>query len=316
MKKRLPTVLFLALAASLTLTACSQNLTPKTSASFAVSEAITVTEEAEAEPMEMGAALNTAAGQIESSDALTAVPTSRKLIRTVDMDLETTDFDNMITSLNQTVTSMGGYVEESGISGRSLYSNDHATRFAHLKVRIPSNDLDAFISQIGTIGNVTNRSEQVRDVTLSYSDIESHKKSLTIEQERLWELLEKAESVDTVIALESRLSEIRYQLESYESQLRTFDNQIDYSTVTLAIHEVTVLTPTAPDNIASRIQKGFQKNLQNIGLDFTNLFVWFVASIPFFLIWGAVILLCLFIGKRIMKAIHKKKDNHHSEDAQ
>lgn len=310
MKKRLPTILLLALAASLTLTACG-SATSKTTAAYIISETAAVPAEnakaeiAEAEEL----AVNTAAGQTASFDSLTAMPTSRKLIRTIDMDLETTDFDNLITSMNHTVSSMGGYIEESGISGRSIYSGENATRSAHLTVRIPAKELDEFITQVGTIGNITHRSERVRDVTLSYTDIESHKKSLTIEQERLWELLEKAESVDAIIALESRLSEIRYQLESYESQLRTFDNQIDYSTVNLSIDEVKVFTPTAPDTITARIKKGFQKNLQNIGLDITNLFVWFVASIPFFLIWILVILLLFFIGKRIFKFVKKVKNN-------
>ena len=61
------------------------------------------------------------------------------------------------------------------------------------------------------------------------------KKSLEIEQERLWALLEKADSLDAVVALEARLSEIRYELESYTSQLRLYDNQVDYSTVSIYI---------------------------------------------------------------------------------
>lgn len=314
MKKRLPTILFLTLAASLTLIACG-SMTSKTSAAYVVAETAAVSDW-EPEATEEAAAIDTAAGQVNTSNALTALPSSRKLIRTIDMELETTEFDSMIASLNHTVSSMNGYIEESGISGRSLYSSENATRSAHLTVRIPAKELDEFITQVGTIGNITHRFEQVRDVTLRYTDIESHKKSLTIEQERLWELLEKAESVDAIIALESRLSEIRYQLESYESQLRTFDNQIDYSTVNLSIDEVKVFTPTAPDSITARIQKGFQKNIQNIGLDITNLFVWFVASIPFFLIWTVVILLLFFIGKRIFKFIkNSKRKKNDSGDA-
>lgn len=316
MKKRRSTASFLALAFTLTLTACG-SAASKTSAAYVVSETAAAPAQGWAPEMaEVETAMNTDAGQTYSSDSLTAVPTTRKLIRTVDMDLETTDFDNLLVTIDQTVASIGGYIEESGISGRSIYSGENATRSAHLTVRVPSNDLDAFITQVGTIGNITHRSEQVRDVTLSYTDIESHKKSLIIEQERLWELLEKAESVDAIIALESRLSEIRYQLESYESKLRTFDNQIDYSTVNLSVDEVKIFTPTAPDNITARIQKGFQKNLQNIGLDITNLFVWFVASIPFFLIWIFVILLLLFIGKQIFKFVKKvKKTKNDSGEA-
>lgn len=53
--------------------------------------------------------------------------------------------------------------------------------------------------------NVTERSETTTDVTLQYSDLESRKKTLTTEQERIWALLEKADTLEAVIALEERL---------------------------------------------------------------------------------------------------------------
>ena len=93
------------------------------------------------------------------------------------------------------------------------------------QARIPADRLDRFVETVESAGNVTSKQEQVTDVTLQYSDTESRKKSLEIEQERLWALLEKAESLDAVVALEARLSEIRYELESYTSQLRPYDNQ-------------------------------------------------------------------------------------------
>jgi len=57
--------------------------------------------------------------------------------------------------------------------------------------------------------------------------------------------------------LEKRLSDIRYELESMESQLRLYDNQVDYSTVTISIDEVNQFTPTAPETVGQRIGSGF-----------------------------------------------------------
>ncbi len=97
-------------------------------------------------------------------------------------------------------------------------------------------------------------------MTLQYSDIESHKKTLKIEQDRLWALLEKADSMDSIIALEERLSDIRYELESYESQLRLYDNQIEYSKVTLNINEVKRYTEVVPESAGEQILKGLSDN--------------------------------------------------------
>ena len=90
-----------------------------------------------------------------------------------------------------------------------------------------------------------------------------------------------------VIALESRLSEIRYQLESFESQLRLYDNQVDYSTVELHISEVQSLTPTAPDNLGTRISKGFDRSLSRLADNTISLFVWVVSNSPYLILLAA-----------------------------
>ena len=157
-----------------------------------------------------------------TSDETSPAPVERKLIRNVSMNLETREFDALTKSISDAVTFFGGYMEQADVSGNSLYwSGERSSRYSNITARIPENKLDAFLTEVSRQGNVTYKNESVQDVTLQYTDITSRKKTLQMEQERLWELLEKAESVDAVIALEARLSEVRYQLESIESQLRT-----------------------------------------------------------------------------------------------
>lgn len=76
--------------------------------------------------------------------------------------------------------------------------------------------------------------------------------------------LEQAESIEEMMTIESRLSDIRYQLESMESQLRTYDSQIEYSTVSLYISEVVELTPveTKEQTTWERISEDFTKPAQ------------------------------------------------------
>lgn len=261
------------------------------------------------------------ASSLTSSNPIQPISTTRKLIRTVDLNVETTDFDQLIADVSQNVTDVGGYIEQSDISGSSISGRD-SRRYAHFTARVPADKLDNFITQVGQQGNITNKSEYTQDVTLQYSDIESRKKSLTIEQERLWALLEKADTLEAVIALEERLSEIRYQLESFESQLRTYDNQVDYSTVSIYISEVQVLTSTAPATIGDRIEKGFHRDLEAVSRLCVNLAVWFLSSIPSLLLLAVLILLLIFIGRKlhiipgrkIRKRIGKNKDFPSSPD--
>lgn len=233
---------------------------------------------------------------------------SRKLIRTVNMNLETQDFDGLMKNISDAVASVHGYIEQSDISGNSLSSTgDRSKRYSNITARIPADQLDQFLTQISNQGNVTYKSENVQDVTLQYTDITSRKKTLQTEQERLWALLEKADSVDSIIALESRLSEVRYQLESLESQLRTLDNQIVYSTVSLSIQEVQVLTATEPDTILVRIQKGLSHSINELATFSVDLFVWFVSSLPILIIFAIFVLIVILILKKIRKKSRNRK---------
>lgn len=241
------------------------------------------------------------AAALTSGSGIQPVQTNRKLIRTAYLTVESTEFDNLLENINQSITALDGYLEQSDISGSSISASSNSRRYAYMVARIPSDKFDQFITKVGEQANITNKSESTQDVTLQYSDIESRKKSLTIEQERIWALLEKAETLEAVITLESRLSEIRYQLESFESQLRLYDNQVDYSTVTLNINEVQVFTPTAPDSVFARIEKGFNRNLTGVSNALVNFFVWFVSSIPILLLLGVIVVMIVLIVCGITK---------------
>lgn len=232
------------------------------------------------------------------------LPAGRKLIRNISMNVETNEFETLLSSLQSKITQLGGYVEQSDMSGsRKDRMGNPDPRFANMTVRIPVNQIDSFIGTVEENGNVTNKSESTQDVTLQYSDLESRKKSLEIEQEKLWEFLEKAESIDTVITLQQRLSEIRYQLESMESQLRLYDNQVDYSTVSLSIREVTLFTPTAPETAGTRISHGFESNLKLFKTAVLSLTIGIITTIPFWFPIAAIALAIIFFRRRKKKKL-------------
>lgn len=251
---------------------------------------------------------NPATDPARTSDETSPAPVERKLIRNVSMNLETREFDALTKSISDAVTFFGGYIEQADVSGNSLYwSGERSSRCSNLTARIPENKLDAFLTEVSGQGNVTYKNESVQDVTLQYTDITSRKKTLQMEQDRLWELLEKAESIDAVIALESRLSEVRYQLESIESQLRTLDNQIVYSTVYLSIQEVQVLTSTDPDTIPVRIQKGLSRSFNTLKISSVDFLVWFISSLPILAVFAVLVFIAVIILKKPLKRRKTRK---------
>lgn len=240
-----------------------------------------------------------------------AVPeTSRKLIKTVNISAETEAFDTLVPGLQKQVEALGGYIESISVYDvNSYYVEDRMVkqRCANLTARVPKEKLDGFLAQVGEQTNVTSRSENVEDVTLQYVDLESHKKALVTEQERLLALMGQAENVEDIIAIEGRLSEVRYQLESMESQLRTYDNQIDYSTVYLNIDEVRQYSAPQQASVWRRIESGFMKSLDDIGLSIRDLAIGFVIDIPYIVLFLIGIAVAVAVVRILWKVWKKRR---------
>lgn len=236
------------------------------------------------------------------------VTTERKLIRTVDLNLETENYDSLMEGLEQEIKSLGGYIEYKDAYHGDYYSSRN--RRANITARVPADKLDEFTGKVAEIGNITYESESVEDVTLQYVDLSSHKKMLVTEQERLMELLENAESMEDIITIESRLSEVRYQIESMESQLRTFDNQVDYSTVHIYVEEVERYTPQPEKSTWDRIKSGFSENVYRVTNGIKNFAIEFIIAIPVLLVWAAVIA----VGVLLIRVILKRKYRRNVEN--
>ena len=246
-------------------------------------------------------ASGTAAADVSQNKEEVKPDSSRKLITTMNISAETEDMDALLDKVNAKVKSLGGYVESSSISNGMTDYLDRTDRSASLTIRIPADHLDGLLNDMQNISNIVQQSRNVQDVTLDYVDTESHQKALKAEEKRLMEIMEQASSVEDIIAVEQQLTEVRYQLGSIESQLRVYDNQIDYSTVYLDISEVTAYTEPEPENIPDRIITGFKSNLKAVGYGLINLGIWIIIHIPQLLIFAVVLLILLLFSRRLFR---------------
>lgn len=270
-----------------------------------------MTEEAVEYEYDDAAATPQAAPEEGAADVPGDALAGRKLIKNVNMNVETEAFDVLVPNLQNRVTALGGYIEDmSSYSRNDHYSSDYIgtkyLRYANITARIPKQNLDTFLNEVGEQSNIVSRSESVTDVTLQYVDLESHKKALTTEQSRLLELMEQAQTVEDIITIEGRLSEVRYQIESMESQLRTYDNKIDYSTVYLSIDEVERYTPTEEITTGERIRIGFMDSVKGVGKGFSNFGIWFVINLPYLIVWAVIIVIIVLVVRLIIKKNAKR----------
>lgn len=233
------------------------------------------------------------------ADQKNTAVTEEKLIKTVDMSVETKAYEDMLKALNEQIVAFGGYVENMSSYNGSIYDSYRSNRYADMVIRIPADRLNSFLNEVSQLSNVVRQSESTKNVTLAYVDLQSRKEALTVEEDRLLDLLKIAESVEDIITIEERLSQVRYEIESMESSLRIYDNKINYSTINLSIEEVKELTPVEEETIWQRISGGFLDSMESVADGFLELGIWLIVKSPILLVWAVVILIVVVILRKI-----------------
>ena len=254
-------------------------------------------------PMDAGYGAEAPMSSVESSNS---APEARKWIVTVNIRTETEDMDALLAQISQQIQTLNGYVENQNIYNGSTYAN-RRYRNATLTIRIPADQVDSFAAGVGEVSNVVSHNKQLEDVTLSYVATESRMKALQTEEARLLELMAKAETMSDLLEIESRLTDVRYELERVTSQLRVYDNLVDYATINLSIEEVQEYTPVAEETLWQRISTGFVSSLKGIGNFFVELFVFLLVGLPYFALIGGVIFLIVWLCKR---SARKRRAKH------
>lgn len=226
----------------------------------------------------------------------------RKIIKRYQFEYETEKFDDAFLYLKQTIDSYNGYVESSSIQGKEQ-------RNLYLIARIPADQSDLFVGELGNLGTVLSQSESAEDITLQYADTESRITSLKTEQERLLKLLEEADSLENIIALEDRLTQVRYELENYESQRKLYDDQVNYSTITIHLSEVSYVVAVDDGSFFSKIKTGLERSVRDVQNGFVNFIIFLIVNLPYFIVWGLIILFIIWCIRKVRNRIRHKKGN-------
>lgn len=241
-------------------------------------------------------------GSLSGSEgsSYTLAGSDRKLIRTITVTMETLDFDTFSTELEQAVAQAGGYFESSRVSGKSGQSEEGLV-YGSYTIRISESALEDFSEKMDGFGNLLSRNENVEDVTLQYSDTEGRIRSLKTQQDRLLELLQDAKNVEDIITIESRLSEVEYELESWQSTKNILDNQISYVTIQLEVSKVQKVTPPAKLSVWERIRLGLEDSLENLQEGCVDFLVGLIVCFPYLLAAAVVIGVIVVIVKKVRR---------------
>ncbi len=199
----------------------------------------------------------------ETKDNQLAAQHGRKIIKNADISVEVKDFNSQFSFVQNMAETIGGYVESSNSYVRKYATAEDEKELleGNVVIRVPSTEFGTCIERIAALGKVTNRSTYGNDITLQYMDTETRFKSKQVQQERLIEILAKAEKVEDILSIENELNRIRTELEGFGSQLRGWDNLVQYSTINVFMTEVdpkdTRVSALKMDSLWARMKRGF-----------------------------------------------------------
>src|SRR5699024_10786240 len=141
------------------------------------------------------------------------------------------------------------------------------------------------------------RSENADDVTAQYTDVAGRIANLEGQRDRRRELQAGAETLSDLLAIEAQLSDVQYQLESWQGQLDWYDDQIASCTVTINLREVETYTPTG-DTFLERLGAAFAEGWQNFVTGLASIAVVLAGLWPVVLLVIAVLAVVIVIRRR------------------
>ncbi len=260
---------------------------------------------------EWGGLADDAGGAVKLQTSL-----GEKIIYSSDVAVETVEFDKAVESVEAMLTRYGAFLESSSVAGKSYAetaSGRQTYRQAVFVIRVPVDAFGDMNTDLENVGNVTNHRVYTENITERYYDTQSRVDSYRVEQERLLAMLEKCGTVTEMIEIESRLSEVRYELEALESTLRNWQNRVDYSTVNVTLNEVREYTKPVEIHRTywQQIGDGLRNTLENIGEFFKELFRWIVVNLPTIVLiaaFAAVVVVLVLAVTRKVRARKVKQD--------
>lgn len=164
-----------------------------------------------------------------------AQQSNRKRIRTAELRVTVSEFEESRSNLSTAVAQYGGYVSRSEIRTEERQNETYTD--ATIVYRVPAENYSQFMETVRAQGTVHAESENVQDVTQRHADLEARLESLRAERDRLRELYEQANDTEDVLAVQRELADVQREIETTEARLNTLENQVAYSTVTVTLRE-------------------------------------------------------------------------------
>jgi flagellar basal body-associated protein FliL len=232
---------------------------------------------------------------------LNSILEQRKIIRNANVTLEVDDFDTAYAQLKSIVEPFG-YIQQSSIKKdkETVGLNEQLIKRGTIVIRVDMDRFDKILEGITGLGDVLDTNISTDDVTDKFYDVDSQLRLLKYEQSRLEEYLKKATDPDTIFKTESRLTDIRHQIENLTGTLNKLDSLVKLSTITINMSDKTTASEVSKTKgYWERLSSGFLNTLEGVGIFFGGVALFIISALP------VILVLCIFVY--IFLFFYKKK---------
>ena len=216
--------------------------------------------------------------------------------------MRTDEFDNHFKQLQDKAAQLGGYVQSSSVSGTKPVTYSDYGRTANLTFRIPTAKVKEFVDFTQGTGEITYSNCDTEDITLNYFDTETRLGVLRDQLDRLKEIMKTTSNMEDLVELEKAISETTLEIEQYTTQLRRYDDLVDYTTIYVNINENRLTKgPAAKEGMGERMSAGLSESFVAVGVFLENALVAIVCAIPAILVIAVLAAIVVLVVKLIKK---------------
>ena len=255
-----------------------------------------------------------------SEDSALRAQDGQKIVYTGNLSIQTLEYDKSAASIRKKIKDAGGFSEaeserDNNYSWYSYSGGSGSTRYLSITARIPSDQFENFINSLSGDGKIMSRTVNAENISQVYANKETYKKALEKEQERLLEMMDKAETIEDMITVESRLSEVERQLNVYKTDLAQMDKDVEYSTIYISLEEVKRYSEeTHTLTFAEELKYAFDDAISSFRNFCEDVVLFVVRNFPFLIIFVIILVLIIrAIGRSRAKRIAMMSDPEYAK---
>jgi hypothetical protein len=236
-----------------------------------------------------------------------AAQRAKVVLRSASRSIETTAYETDSQSVDNLVGEYEGYYESDSQSGQPLQPGGSAGRQRDMVIRVPSAQLDEFLTGLDVIGNAVYKNQTAEDVSSQYYDADVRLGALKTQRDQINKLMASATDLTAIADLSDRFYNLQAEIDSLEGRVRGWDSKADDSLVTVSMTEVPVRDQVQPvgNTLGERIRTGFFDSVNWLSGFLQDMAVTLAAFAPVLVVLIPLIVLILVIVK-VVRARKRK----------